>query len=90
MVCTPRGLLIHFNVILCFPTVDYVYKNIDVQLPLNSFIQLCCFVVSEKNLTRYRQKVDKILNATRRTEVKNHTFTFLYKTKKILAVHYFL
>lgn len=33
---------------LYFPTADYVYKNIDVQLPLNCSIQLCCFVVNEK------------------------------------------
>lgn len=68
---------------LYFPTADYVYKNIDVidvQLPLNSsMIQLCRSVVNEKNLTRYRQKVDKIPNATRRTEVKNPIFTFLYR-----------
>lgn len=75
---------------LCFPTADYEYTNIDVQLPLNSSIQLCCFVVNEKNLTRYRQKFDKIPNTTRRTEVKNPIFIFLYKTKKIFVVHYFL
>lgn len=67
-----------------------MYKNIDVQLPLSSSIQLFCFVVNEKNLTRYRLKVDKIPNATRRTEVKNPIFTFLCKTKKNVVVHYFL
>lgn len=71
---------------LCFPTADYVYKNIYVQLPLNSSIQLCCFVVEEKKFTKYRQKVDKIPNATRRTEFKNSIFTFLYKTKKFCSL----
>lgn len=84
--CTPRGLLTHFNVMICFPTADYVYTNIDVQLPLNSSIKPCCFVVNE----RYRQKVDEIRNATRRTEVKNPIFTFLFKTKKFRCSLFFV